>query len=280
MRSARSISPPLRLMSRSRTSVTTCSTAPGSRRRSCELRRAARGRRAGPGRGRAARALVPHGRAAACRHRVGERIFAAPGAGADGCRHGLCRLAVIAHPSFVVEVQNRRERDPQHEAGVSHGSFSLPARGRIRPRQTDGSAAGASSRARCRADSVALDGRVRVARAARVKAAAGSEERTQGPLVHANEAHQQLAHGSSIPRAIFFQCSPRLARRSRARRKPRRLARGDRDIDRGQDMLIQAEGFARHALDEIASDGAAAAARRDRQPQARMMFHDLRARTK
>ena len=54
-------------------------------------------------------------------------------------------------------------------------------------------------------------------------------------------------------------------------REPRRVARGDRDIDRGQAMLIQSERLARHALDEISRHRAAAAARRDRQTQACMM---------
>jgi hypothetical protein len=57
-----------------------------------------------------------------------------------------------------------------------------------------------------------------------------------------------------------------------AGREPRRLAGGDRDIDRGQAVLIQAEGLARHAFDEIARHRAAAGARGDRQPQACMIL--------
>ena len=57
-----------------------------------------------------------------------------------------------------------------------------------------------------------------------------------------------------------------------AGREPRRLAGGDRDIDRGQAVLIQAEGLTRHAFDEIARHRAAAGARGDRQPQACMIL--------
>jgi hypothetical protein len=57
-----------------------------------------------------------------------------------------------------------------------------------------------------------------------------------------------------------------------ARREPCCVPRGDGDVDLGQAVLIQAEGLARHAFDEIACYGAAAAARGDRQPEACMIL--------
>jgi hypothetical protein len=54
--------------------------------------------------------------------------------------------------------------------------------------------------------------------------------------------------------------------------EPRRFARSDRDVDRGQGVLVQAEGLACHAFDEIAGHGAAAAARGDCQSQACMIM--------
>jgi hypothetical protein len=67
-----------------------------------------------------------------------------------------------------------------------------------------------------------------------------------------------------------------MSRQARAQiaadREPRRIARGDGDVDRGQAVLIQAERLARHAFDEIAGHGAAAAARGDRQPQTCMIL--------
>jgi hypothetical protein len=74
----------------------------------------------------------------------------------------------------------------------------------------------------------------------------------------------------AFPR-YFFEVPRKARAQIAARRKPRCLARGDRDIDRGQAMLIQSERLARHALDEISRHRSAAGARGDRQPQACMM---------
>src|SRR5580698_55515 len=63
-------------------------------------------------------------------------------------------------------------------------------------------------------DAVAFDGRMRIARATRVEAAARPQKRTQGPLIHANEAHQQRSHGPSIP-ARFFSNDPPNSREDR-----------------------------------------------------------------
>jgi hypothetical protein len=70
----------------------------------------------------------------------------------------------------------------------------------------------------------------------------------------------------------FFPVSGEARAKIAARGLPCRLARGDGDVDRGQAMLIQAEGLAGHAFDEIAGHRATAGARGDRQPEARVMF--------
>ena len=55
-------------------------------------------------------------------------------------------------------------------------------------------------------------------------------------------------------------------------REPRGVASGDRDIDGGQRMLIQAKRLARKALDAVAGDRAAEGAGGNCKPQARMSF--------
>jgi hypothetical protein len=57
-----------------------------------------------------------------------------------------------------------------------------------------------------------------------------------------------------------------------ARCEPRSFACRHGDIHRRQGMLVQAKGFSCQALDQVARDCAAAASRRDRQPQARVSF--------
>jgi hypothetical protein len=54
--------------------------------------------------------------------------------------------------------------------------------------------------------------------------------------------------------------------------EPRGIPRSDRDIDRGQLVLIQAEGFSRQALDQVSRDRVAATLGCDRESQARMSF--------
>ncbi len=55
-------------------------------------------------------------------------------------------------------------------------------------------------------------------------------------------------------------------------RLPRSIAGGERDIDRGQCMLIQAKGLACNALDAVAGNRAAEGSGGDGEPQARMSF--------
>jgi len=50
------------------------------------------------------------------------------------------------------------------------------------------------------------------------------------------------------------------------RRQPRSVARRDRDVDRGQLVLVQAKGFSCQALDQVPRDRVAAALRCDREP--------------
>ncbi len=64
---------------------------------------------------------------------------------------------------------------------------------------------------------------------------------------------------------MLLQAAPQIARL----REPRRIARRDGHVDRGQAVLRQAKGLAREALDAVARDGGAEGARRYRQTQAR-----------
>ena len=67
---------------------------------------------------------------------------------------------------------------------------------------------------------------------------------------------------------MLIQARAQILRAGRASR----FARGDRDIDRGQGVLVQAKGFARDPFDAVAGDGGAEGARRDAQSQARIGF--------
>jgi hypothetical protein len=74
-----------------------------------------------------------------------------------------------------------------------------------------------------------------------------------------------------FPRNALPMLGQARAQNSRER-KPRGFTRCNCDIDGRQDMLVQAEGFSRQALDSIAYDRVTAGACRYRQPQPRMSF--------